>query len=119
MRRRADLKDLMVRSAKFGQFSSEMNADHVTELRHLWRDVMLKVFSRLGDVQRVRYDVMMKTSDLNEEKDCESVAMECKVAAEDLLKRVDVLNEVVSNSKEACVYGAFKVLFTLIFCLYP
>ncbi|XP_046859809.1 nesprin-1-like isoform X2 [Xenia sp. Carnegie-2017] len=112
MRRRADLKDLMVRSAKFGQFSSEMNADHVTELRHLWRDVMLKVFSRLGDVQRVRYDVMMKTSELNEEKDCESVVMECKVGAEDLLKRVDVLNEVASNSKEACVYGAFKSILS-------
>jgi hypothetical protein len=76
---------LIKRSEKFVDISSENNEEHVTELRHLWRDVMLKACSKLRDLQNVLHGIMMKG--LHTEGFSKTLS-ECQYDVRDLLERL-------------------------------
>ena len=87
--KKPQVNELMKRSEKFVNSCSEGNEEHVTGLRHLWRDVMLKVCSKLRDLQNLLHVVMMKALNVNNKEDFLKTLSECEGDVKDLLQRFE------------------------------
>lgn len=87
-RKKPQLDDLLKKSEKFLDVSDENDEEHVTELRHLWRDVMLKACSKLRDLQNVLHVMMMKRLHTNAKEEFSETLSECECDVKDLLERL-------------------------------
>ncbi|XP_028409089.1 uncharacterized protein LOC114531672 [Dendronephthya gigantea] len=86
--KKPQVNELVKRSERFVDSSSEGNEEHVTGLRNLWRDVMLKACSKLRDLQNVLHVVMMKALNVNNKEDFLKTLSECQRDVKDLLQRL-------------------------------
>ena len=87
-RKKPQLDELLKKSEKFLDVSDENDDEHVTELRHLWRDVMLKACSTLRDLQNVLHVLMMKRIRGNGKEELSKTLSECEGDIRDLLERL-------------------------------
>ncbi len=106
--KKPQLQELVKRSEKFIDVSSENNDEHVTELRHLWRDVMLKACSKLRDLQNVLHVVTMKGLNLHAKEEFSKTLSECELDVRDLLQRLQECCT-VDASDDAVVAALYQV----------
>ena len=59
-KKKSRLDDLDRRSKKFLDLPGENIEENVTELRHLWRDVMLKVCAKIRELQKLLHVLVMR-----------------------------------------------------------
>ena len=106
--KKPQLQELVKRSEKFIDVSSENNDEHVTELRHLWRDVILKACSKLRDLQNVLHVVTMKGLNLHAKEEFLKTLSECELDVRDLLQRLQECCT-VDASDDAVVAEQYQV----------
>ena len=99
----------MKRSEKFASVSSENNEEHVTELRHLWRDVMLKACSKLRDLQNVLQAMIMNGLDINKKEEFSKSLSETELDVKDLLQRLQECSNVDATDEPAVAAALYQV----------
>ena len=87
-RKKPQLDDLVKRSEKFLDVSDKNDEEHVTELRHLWRDVMLKACSKLRDLQNVLHGMLMQRLHTNAKEKFLETLSECECDVRDFSERL-------------------------------
>lgn len=77
---------MLKRSKKFLEVSNENSDGHVTELRHLWRDVFTKAFSKLRELQKAFQGIQTKGLDVAAREEFSKNLSECVLDVRRLLE---------------------------------
>ena len=99
----------MKKSEKFVNGSRENNEENITELRHLWRDVMLKACSKLRDLQNVLHVVMMRGLNINSEEEFSKTLSECEIDVRDFLQRLQECCSIDANEHPMIAVAQYQV----------
>jgi hypothetical protein len=108
-RKKPQLNELVKKSEKFVNGSSENNEENVSELRHLWRDVMLKSCSKLRDLQSVLHTAMMKELNIDVKEKFSKTLSESEVDVRDLFERLQECCSVDASEHPLLAVAQYQV----------